>query len=71
MLVVKQNITSLPACLQVLVLVESLHAVSATFDKCRAVRYQQSLEKELRQKHKTSHAAAVRRHHSLVHVHGS
>eukprot|EP00882_Tetradesmus_deserticola_P014437 GHRQ01015353.1.p1 GENE.GHRQ01015353.1~~GHRQ01015353.1.p1 ORF type:complete len:252 (+),score=89.33 GHRQ01015353.1:227-982(+) len=36
----------------VLVLVEQLHSVTAGFDKCRAVRYQQSLAKELRQHRK-------------------
>lgn len=43
--------------LQVLVLVEQLHSVTASFDKCRAVRYQQSLAKELRQHRKVPHSA--------------
>lgn len=37
---------------QVLVLVELLHSVTSTFDKYRAVRYQQSLAKELQQHRK-------------------
>eukprot|EP00775_Hariotina_reticulata_P005983 gene5983-6222_t len=36
----------------VLVLVERLHSVTSSFDKCRALRYQQSLAKELRQHRK-------------------
>jgi uncharacterized SAM-binding protein YcdF (DUF218 family) len=44
-------------CLQVLVLVEQLHSVTASFDKCRAVRYQQSLAKELRQHRKVPQSA--------------
>lgn len=37
---------------QVFVLVELLHSVTSTFDRFRAVRYQQSLAKELQQHHK-------------------
>lgn len=43
----------------VLVLVEQLHSVTASFDKCRAVRYQQSLAKELRQHRKVPHSALL------------
>jgi len=38
--------------MQVLVLVERLHSITAAFDKCRALRYQQSLARELRQHRK-------------------
>lgn len=42
----------IPAVPQVLVLVELLHSVTSTFDKYRAVRYQQSLARELQQHRK-------------------
>lgn len=43
--------------LQVLVLAELLTGVTSSFDKCRAVRYQQSLAKELQQHRSTSHVS--------------
>eukprot|EP00878_Enallax_costatus_P019460 GHUV01020532.1.p1 GENE.GHUV01020532.1~~GHUV01020532.1.p1 ORF type:complete len:252 (+),score=36.01 GHUV01020532.1:724-1479(+) len=50
----------------VLVLVEQLHRVTSSFDKCRAVRYQQSLAKELRQHRKVQQQPTVSQHETNV-----
>jgi hypothetical protein len=49
------------------VLVEQLHSVTASFDKCRAVRYQQSLAKELRQHRKVPQSAVSRQDPAMQH----
>lgn len=49
-------------------LVEQLHSVTASFDKVRAVRYQQSLAKELRQHRKVPHSAVSSCHRGHAEV---